>query len=234
MGHACEIKRCCSSLDASCYRTYANAGVESYTCQRSCFEPATGRPCKVLSPCAQPWRDCSASGCCSSSTQRCFEKNRTFASCMSECSPELPRFRGWSCVDRNGRSNEQAAAIAAYRTVPGGATARASSPLRAHSAEAALRSIVGDELAIQGESMLGLSGKQLLTVLLTLASALACASLCVAWRLVRAACISAQRQRRLARVARPRTKGGGRPMRLASEDADEDADDYDDDDEILE
>ena len=216
MGAACDIKRCCDALDASCFRTYANAGVESYACQRSCFEPDTGRPCAVLAACAQPWRDCSASGCCVAATQRCYEKNRTFASCMPECSPELPRFRGWTCVNRNGRSNEQAAALAAALSF-GSAGAKGGGGGRVGVSGTMMRSIVGDKLASFGESTLGLSGKDLFLLFLTITATLTCCGLYVAGRLGRDACQSIRRKRRLASV-RART---ARPMRLAAQDEDE-------------
>ena len=228
MGEACEMRRCCGPLDASCYRTYVNAGVESYTCQRSCFDPVTGLPCKVLSPCAQPWRDCSASGCCVSATQRCFEKNRTFASCMSECNPTLPRFRGWTCADRNGRSNEQAAAIAAMIRSGASGGESASEQGEAHVTATMVRGIIGEELATLGESTLGLHGKDQFLLFVTLVGGFACCCFCVVFRVCRAACQSAERKRRLARIARPRSREP-RPVRLAAEDEDDE-----DEDDILE
>ena len=223
LGEACDIRRCCEAPGASCFRTTAaNAGVESFACQLSCFEPRTSRPCPVISQCAQPWRDCSASGCCVSETQRCFEKNRTFASCMPECRPELPRFRGWSCDDRNGRNNEQAAAFASSLNFASGR--EEVSVVASGTASAVMRSILGDRLASFGESTLGLSGKDLLVVFLTVAGVLTCCGLYLVGRLCRAACQSGHRKRRLARV-RPRLGlGGGRPVRLAAEDDDEDDD----------
>lgn len=212
MGEACDLKRCCASLDASCYRTYANAGVDSYTCQRSCFEPDTGRPCAVLSACAEPWRPCSSSGCCVSPTQRCYEKNRTFASCMPECSPHLPRFHGWTCADRNGRSNEQAAALsfANGRSNAGGVTAGSGS---IGVAGTVMRGVLGDGLTTLGEEATGLDEKHFFLLLLTLAGCVGCLGLCVLGRLTRAACQQSRRRRRFA-VLRPRS---ARSTRVAND-----------------
>lgn len=216
MGEACERKRCCSATAGSCFRTYANAGVESYSCQRSCTEPGTRRPCKVLAPCAQPWRDCSTSGCCVSDTQRCFEKNRTFASCMPECLPTLPRFRGWSCADRDGRSNEQQAALRGYGSIEIKAAVRDNVDV----ARSFMRNILGEELTLLGEQQLG---KTFFTLFLTLASGFACCSLYVAGRLVCSACRETRSEasrRRLKQELRARARG--RPMRLASVDEEDD------------
>ena len=134
---------------------------------------------------------------------------------MPECSPEKPRFRGWTCTDRNGRSNEQQAAVTAALM---GASGRDWGVSATHEGVGAVvRSVVGDELADLGESALGVNGKQLFTLLLTLGGVLACLVLCVTYRACRAACASAQRKRRLARVARPRSRGGGRHKRLATD-----------------
>ena len=222
LGAACDQQRCCVTPGASCFRTYANEGVDSYNCQRSCFERGSGRACPVLAACAKPWRDCSASGCCVSDAQRCYEKNRTFASCMPECNPALPRFRGWSCVDRDGRSNDQQAAAAAANSFGAidGASGRSD---RAESvARSAMRNILGDDLTLLGESTLGLDSKHLFLLFLTLTGLLACGGLLLAWRLGRAACQGSSAKALARRRARALS---ARPQRVAKEE--EEADELD-------
>ena len=142
---------------------------------------------------------------------------------MAECNPDLPRFAGWTCADRNGRSNEQAAAAAAALGFgDGGAAILGSGGGGAGAAGTVMRGILGDDLAALGERSLGLQSKDFFLLFLTLAGGLACCALYVAARLGRAACQGSARRRlarkrRLASV-RPRSaRGGARPMRLAAE-----------------
>ena len=141
-----------------------------------------------------------------------------------ECRRELPRFRGWSCLDRNGRSNELAAAAAAAAlSFNGRDGTRPDAP--ASGAGTIMRGILGDELTALGESTLGLDSYHFFLLFLTLMSGVVCCGLCVAARLGRAACVAAcVKSRRAKSLARARRS---RPMRLAAEE-DEHGEDDDD------
>ena len=189
MGEPCDISRCCSSADASCFRTYTNGGVFSASCQRTCIEPVSGRPCEVLTACAQPSAECSASGCCAAPAQRCFEKNRTFATCMPICQVGLHRFSDWSCLDRDGHSAAEAAALRLSHGATGPAhSVGAMQSDSSSTTQALMRTIFGGEVIDLAEALLGIDGKHLFVVLLTVAGVIVCCGLYIAGKLGRAAC----------------------------------------------
>ena len=150
---------------------------------------------------------------------------------MPECSPHLPQFRGWTCADRNGRSNEQAAAAAAALTFSNGrvgGSAVASSTVDMGVTGMVTRNILGDELTVLGEDATGLAPKKFFLLFLTLAGGLCCLGLCMLGRLARAVRQGARRHKRRFAILRPRAV---RPMRLAN---DEELEGEEDDEDILE
>jgi hypothetical protein len=130
---------------------------------------------------------------------------------MPECSTELPRFRGWTCADRNGRSNEQAAAAA--RAV-GGRQGDAEGALGSFvAAETVVRSVFGDELTVRAKATLGLGTKELFTLLLTVVGGLACCGLCIVSSLCRtlcrALCVKSRRAKALAKARKGSVRVAG-------------------------
>lgn len=86
-----------------------------------------------------------------------------------------------------------------------------------------MRHILGDELTALGESTLGLGSYKFFLLFLTLASGLACCSLCIMARLVRAAvvrcCFMSRRAKALALARKASRKAGA--IRVASDDFDQ-------------
>lgn len=94
--------------------------------------------------------------------------------------------RGWTCKDRDGLSEHEFKEKA--RTVSGGwslGTANRAEAILTGS-EAMMRSVLGDDWTDFCERALGLDGKHLLVVILTVSCALACCGLYTMVRCIRA------------------------------------------------
>lgn len=140
------------------------------------------------------------------------------------CQVGLQRFSGWSCIDRDGRSAADAAALLE-------ATQLAQQPAiqdsDASTTEALLRTAFGDQVLGLGVRVLGVDAKQLFVILLTVAGFVASLGLYLAGKLGRAACRCDKRRlpppkEMMERMrAQARLNQGPRPMRVASEDPSE-------------
>ena len=167
-GQDCHVERCCSGGGSACFRTYTASGQHTGTCQRACYEADSGRPCAVLAMCAQPFHECSASGCCQSRAQRCFEANATYARCMPECSAAMHAYKDWTCADRNGRSSAELATLGAPSVFF--AATHAASHAASSGSVAAIHAVVGGRLA----AAWGITSGKRVALLITVLGVLTC------------------------------------------------------------
>ena len=145
---------------------------------------------------------------------------------MVDCSPYLPQFRGWTCADRNGRSNDQAAALT-FSNGRVGDGVKATTIGDMGVTGMVTRNILGDKLTVFGEGATGLAPKKFFLLFLTLAGGLCCLGLCVLGRLARAVRHSARRRKRRFAILQPRAV---RPVRLANDEDHEEGEEDEGDD----
>jgi len=112
-GEDCRESGCCQDATKKCY--VKNSAWAS--CRTSCTpgkvnpddppEFQTPWECTVLepTPCARDGESCRAVGCCADDSKTCFEKDASWASCLSSCEPGMinpldpPEYRTpWTCA----------------------------------------------------------------------------------------------------------------------------------------